>query len=44
MDSAKPFEISKRAVYDAYLQVKSNQGAAGVDRESIQDFEKDLKK
>lgn len=43
MDSAKPFEISKRAVYDAYLQVKSNQGAAGVDRESIQDFEKDLK-
>ena len=44
MGIAKPFEISKRVVYDAYLQVKSNQGVEGVDRQSIQDFEQDLRK
>jgi RNA-directed DNA polymerase len=43
MGLAKPFEISKWVVYEAYLQVKSNQGAEGVDRQSIQDFAKDLK-
>ena len=43
MGIAKPFEISKRVVYDAYLRVKSNQGAEGVDRQSIQDFEQDLR-
>jgi RNA-directed DNA polymerase len=43
MDKAKPFSISKQAVWDAYQRVKANQGAAGVDEESIQDFEKDLK-
>ena len=43
MDKAKPFEISKREVWEAYQSVKANRGAAGVDRESIADFEKDLK-
>jgi RNA-directed DNA polymerase len=43
MGKAKPFEISKQAVYEAYLKVKANKGAEGVDRQSIQDFEKDLK-
>lgn len=43
MSIAKPFEISKRGVYDAYLQVKSNRGAEGVDRQSIRDFEQDLR-
>jgi len=40
---AKPFEISKRVVVEAWEQVKANQGAAGVDQESIADFERNLK-
>lgn len=43
MNKAKPFCISKRVVWEAYKKVKANQGAAGVDEESIVDFEKDLK-
>ncbi|WP_246508712.1 group II intron reverse transcriptase/maturase [Actinocrinis puniceicyclus] len=39
----KPFEISKKVVYMAYLRVKGNQGAAGVDRQSIEEFERELK-
>ncbi len=42
MDKAKPFSIAKRDVWEAYLRVKANRGAAGVDGESIQVFEKDL--
>jgi RNA-directed DNA polymerase len=40
---AKPFSISKRVVWEAWLSVKANQGAAGVDEESIAKFEKRLK-
>jgi len=43
LSKAKPFCISKRVVLDAYKRVKANQGAAGVDGESIADFERDLK-
>ncbi len=43
MKKAKPFEISKRVVVEAWEQVKANQGAAGVDKESIADFERELK-
>ena len=43
MSGAKPFAISKQEVWKAYLQVKSNGGAAGVDAESIEAFEQDLK-
>ena len=39
----KPFSISKQVVWQAYRRVKANKGAAGVDGESIADFEKDLK-
>ncbi|MBV8522987.1 MAG: group II intron reverse transcriptase/maturase [Acetobacteraceae bacterium] len=42
MSEAKPFGISKRAVWEAYKRVKANQGAAGVDGQSIEDFEKSL--
>jgi len=41
--TAKPFAISKRVVWDAYEKVKSNRGAAGVDGESIAEFEENLK-
>nr|WP_243876222.1 hypothetical protein [Streptomyces sp. 846.5] len=40
---AKPFDISKREVWEAYEGVKANQGAPGVDGQSIDEFEKDLK-
>ena len=40
---AKPFEISKKLVWQAYLEVKSNGGAAGVDKQSIEAFEQNLK-
>jgi len=43
MNAAKPFAIDKWRVYEAYQAVKANAGAAGVDRQTISDFEKDLK-
>src|SRR3954454_2820532 len=38
----KSFAISKWAVWEAYRRVKANKGAAGVDEQSIADFERDL--
>ncbi|MCA1678890.1 MAG: group II intron reverse transcriptase/maturase [Actinobacteria bacterium] len=38
----KSFAISKRAVWKAWLRVKANRGAAGVDEQSIAEFERDL--
>lgn len=43
MDHAKPFCIAKRDVWDAYKRVQANHGAAGVDGESGEQFEEDLK-
>jgi RNA-directed DNA polymerase len=40
---AKPFEISKWEVKEAWEEVRANRGAPGVDGQSIADFEKDLK-
>ncbi len=42
MNKAKPFDIPKREVWEAFKSVKANQGAAGVDGQSIQDFETQL--
>lgn len=42
MNKAKPFDIPKAAVWEAFQRVKANQGAAGVDGQSIQDFEAQL--
>jgi hypothetical protein len=42
VDRAKPFDIPKREVWEAYKKVRANQGTAGVDGESIADFEADL--
>ncbi len=43
LKKAKPFEISKQVVWEAWKHVKANKGAAGVDSESIADFEVNLK-
>lgn len=43
MDKAKSYEISRHTVWEAYELVKANKGAAGVDGESIQKFEENLK-
>jgi RNA-directed DNA polymerase len=40
---AKPYDIPKQLVWEAYQRVKANRGAAGVDGESLAAFEKDLK-
>src|SRR5918911_3546530 len=42
LGKAKPFDIPRRAVWDAFKRVKANQGAAGVDGQSIAEFEADL--
>lgn len=43
MSGPKSFEISKHTVFEAYRRVKANKGAAGVDEQSIEQFEADLK-
>jgi len=40
---SKPFLIDKGLVYEAYLEVRSKEGAGGVDGVTIEQFEKDLK-
>ena len=43
MDKTKPYEISKYVVVKAFQRVKANKGAAGIDNESLEAFEADLK-
>lgn len=42
MKTAKPFGISKRSVWKAWKLVKANRGGAGVDQQTIAEFEADL--
>lgn len=39
----KPFNIPKGLLVQAYKLVKANAGSAGVDKQSLQDFERNLK-
>jgi retron-type reverse transcriptase len=39
----KPFSIDKKLVYEAYKAVKANAGAAGVDRQTIEQFDANLR-
>lgn len=43
MKTTKPFEISKHDVMRAWERVKANKGAHGIDGETIEQFESDLK-
>jgi RNA-directed DNA polymerase len=40
---AKSFKLSKYEVWNAYLAVKSNNGAAGIDGQSMEDFDVNAK-
>src|ERR687883_316462 len=42
MGGAKPFDIPKKEVWEAFKKVRANGGAAGVDGESVAEFEADL--
>lgn len=44
MKDTKSFEISKQLVWEAWKCVKSNRGSAGIDQQSIEDFETNLSK
>ncbi len=39
MTGAKPVIIEKNAIWEAFKRVKANQGAAGVDGQTLKDFE-----
>jgi RNA-directed DNA polymerase len=43
MSKAKPYQIGKLEVWEAYKRVKANRGAAGVDKESLETFETDVR-
>jgi len=44
MTSTKSYATAKRAVLEAYQQVKANRGAAGIDDETIAMFDQKLKR
>jgi Retron-type reverse transcriptase len=43
VSQGKSFDISKQEVWEAYRRVKANKGAPGVDGQTIEAFETDLK-
>jgi RNA-directed DNA polymerase len=43
MDKTKSYEISKQVVLEAYQRVKANKGGAGIDNESLEAYEVNLK-
>lgn len=44
MNEAKPFEINKRLVYDAYLKVRANKGSSGIDNVDMKTYDENLSK
>jgi RNA-directed DNA polymerase len=43
LEEAKPYEISKRLILEAYELVRANGGTAGIDGQTIEGFEERLK-
>lgn len=43
MEKTKPFNLPKQLFVEAYRLVKANAGSAGVDKQSLTDFDKNLK-
>ncbi len=43
MTKAKPYAIPKKIVWEAYKKVKANRGAAGVDKQTLAEFDQNLK-
>ena len=43
LENTKAFNIPKQLVMQAYTLVKANAGAAGVDQQSLEDFDRNLK-
>ena len=43
MDKTKSYQISKHIVQKVYEKVRSKKGSAGIDNQSIEEFEKNLK-
>lgn len=44
MSAAKSYSISKLTVWEAFQRVKANRGAAGIDEQSIAQFEQKLQR
>jgi len=42
LEKPKPFNISRELVFESFKKVKANKGAAGVDAQSLEEFEEDL--
>ena len=42
LKQTKSFYIPKTVVYEAFKRVRANAGAAGVDKQSLKDFEQNL--
>ncbi len=40
--TCKPYDIPKTLIWEAWLHVKANQGAAGIDAETIERSERNL--
>ena len=43
MDETKPFKISKQTVREAFNKVKANKGSYGIDDQTIEEYERNLK-
>ena len=43
MNQTKPYDLPKRLIYEAWQRIKANKGGAGVDGQSLNDYEADLK-
>lgn len=43
MHKTKPYAISKKIVFEAFNRVKANKGSAGIDEQSLDEFERNLK-